>query len=340
MNQPSSRSRKKRSPLLGLFLLVLILGAIGWGGFSLWWNNQKAPVNPSDTNLQAFVIVEGDSLSTVAKKLEEGKLIRSSLVFKKTAQDRGKLVSIEPGTVKISPAMGVDEIIDSLGQGVVDKWVTLLEGWRVEQMAKVISEKLGIEEKVFVEAAKAYEGHLFPDTYLFNHKAKAEDIISTLRNTFDKKYSDEIIQKIKKLGLTADQGVILASIVEREARSDKVRTEVAGVLLKRFKMGMGLNADATVQYAKDSQKLKSGNLEKFWQPVLQSDYQDVVSPYNTYIHVGFPPAPIANPSLSSLNAVANADPNTPYVYYYHDSQGNTYYARTLDEHNINVANHR
>lgn len=335
------RPRPKKAPIFTrLFALLIFLAIIIFAGGFFYWNHLKSPINPKDTKLQAFVIVEGDSLSTVAKKLEEQKLIRSSVVFKKTAQDSGKLAKIIPGTVKVSPAMSVDEIIHALTEETVDKWVTLLEGWRVEQMGLQIEAKLGIEKDIFIKAAKPYEGYLFPDTYLFNNEATPEDIVSTLRNTFDQRYSKEIQQKISSKGITPEQGVILASIVEREARSDKVRTEIAGILLKRFRMGMALNADATVQYAKDSQRLASGKIDKFWQPITQADYKNVDSPYNTYLHAALPPTPIANPSLSSLNAVANADPNTPYVYYYHDSKGNTYYARTLDEHNQNVARYR
>lgn len=340
MNNYHNQRRQKKSPLLGLLILLLIfIGLLVGGGF-IYWNNLKSPVNPQDTKLQAFVIVEGDSLSSIAKKLKEKKLIKSGLVFKKVAQDSGKLKVIEPGTIKISPAMSVDEIVQSLSEGTVDKWVTLLEGWRVEQIGLQLESKLGIDKTAFIKEAQPDEGYLFPDTYLFNHEAKIGDIISTLKNTFDQRYDNDIKVKIHANGLTDAQGVILASIVEREARSDKVRTEIAGILLKRFNMGMALNADATVQYAKDSQKLAAGKLEKFWQPVTQADYQEVVSPYNTYLHAGLPPAPIANPSLSSLNAVANANPNTPYVYYYHDSQGNTYYAKTLEEHNSNVSRYR
>lgn len=332
--------QKKASVFARLLVLFIIISILVIGGGFFYWNSLKSPVNPQDTKLQAFVIVEGDSLSSISQKLENKKLIKSSLVFKKTAQDSGKLKIVEPGTVKISPAMSVDEIIQALSEGTVDKWVTLLEGWRVEQIALQLESKLGIDKQAFITAATPYEGYLFPDTYLFNHEATPEDIVSTLRNTFNQRYTDDLKTKIRSKGLTDTQGVILASIIEREARSDKVRTEIAGILLKRFRMGMALNADATVQYAKDSERLAAGNLEKFWQPVTQSDYKDVVSTYNTYLHAGFPPAPIANPSLSSLNAVANSDPNTPYVYYYHDSQGNTYYARTLDEHNNNVAKYR
>jgi len=156
-----------------------------------------------------------------------------------------------------------------------------------------------------------------------------------MRGNFDKKYTGELQSKIKLKGLTLEQGVILASIVEREGRSDKVRTEVAGILLKRFKMGMKLDADATVQYAMGY----DSKTKKWWRTIIQADYK-FNSPYNTYLNNGLPPTPICNPSLSSLNALANADLNTPYLFYFHNSKGESYYGKTLEEHNDNVAKYR
>ena len=175
---------------------------------------------------------------------------------------------------------------------------------------------------------------MFPDTYLFPNDVTVEQIVKIMRDNFDKKYSQDLKAKVKAKGLTEDEGVILASIVEREARSDKVRTEVASILLKRFKIDMGLNADATIQYALGYQ---SGE-KSWWKRHLTKEDLKIDSPYNTYLYRGLPPAPIANPGLSSLQAVANADPNTLYLYYYHDSKGNSFYGRTLEEHNQNVAN--
>ena len=123
--------------------------------------------------------------------------------------------------------------------------------------------------------------------------------------------------------------------MEREARSDQARTDVASILLKRFKIGMGLNADATIQYMLGYQK----NEKSWWKRNLTKDDKKVDSPYNTYLYRGLPPAPICDPGLSSLTAVANADSDTPYLYYYHDSEGNSYYTKTLEEHNQNVANY-
>lgn len=162
-----------------------------------------------------------------------------------------------------------------------------------------------------------------------------------MRGNFDQKFTSDLKQKTASLGLTEDQAVTLASLVEREGRSDGVRQQVASIMLKRLKAGMPLNIDATVRYAMDTQAYKANpNLSSWWGAITQADYANVVSPYNTYLNNGLPPAPICNPSVSSLTAVANADPNTPYVYYYHDAEGNSYYAKTLDEHNQQVEDHR
>ncbi|MBI2593569.1 endolytic transglycosylase MltG, partial [Candidatus Daviesbacteria bacterium] len=266
--------------------------------------------------------------------------------FKLAAKNAG-LTGINAGDFVISPSMTSDEIIEVFKGGSADIKVTLIEGWRVEQIAAELNSKFKIKHSLpigqnskFIEAAKKYEGYLFADTYFFHPDATIETIIETLRANFERKYTQELQKKISAKGLTPEQGVILASIVEREGRSKEVRTKVASILLKRFNMGMKLDADATVQYAKDSLKLKNGTLEKFWQPVVITDYTGVVSPYNTYLNNGFPPGPISSPSLMSLEAVADANSDIPYLYYFHDSEGNSYYAATLEEHRANVAAHR
>lgn len=330
--------KKKANPLLRLIVPVLVLGVIGYFSFTGYVSYLKSPADTGGKQT-AFVINPGETVSDVAANLEAKGIIRSAFVFKMSAKDQG-LISVKVGDFLVSPSMTHTEIIDVLKGGSTDVRVTLLEGWRVEQIADALNKELQIDKAEFINAAKQYEGYLFPDTYFFHPDASIETIINTMRSNFDRKYTSELQAKIKSKGLTPEEGVILASLVEREGRSSEVRTKVAGVLLNRIDMGMKLDIDATVQYAKDSQKLKNNTLEKFWQPVLVADYTGIVSPYNTYLNNGLPPAPIANPSLMSMEAVANADPNTPYVYYFHDKEGNSYYAKTLEEHNANVAAHR
>lgn len=315
---------KPRLIVLGI-LVILFLAALSY------WNFLKSPVDKSNDQKKVFVVKKGQSSANIAQDLEKQNLIHSSLVFKVLLRLSGQGRQIQAGDFKLSQAMSTEDIIHILSSGSVDRWVTLIEGWRVEEMAKNLSDELGVKSDEFVKVAK--EGYMFPDTYLFNPDAKASDIAATLRNNFNQKFDESLQSKMVSKGLTPPQGVILASIVEREARSDQARTEVASILLKRLKMDMGLNVDATVQYGLGYQPSE----KSWWKKNLTPEDLKVNSPYNTYLHSGLPPAPICNPSLSSLQAVANADPNTPYLYYYHDSEGNSHYAKTLEEHNENIS---
>lgn len=328
--------RKRKNGLGRVILALIFIIAIGFVVFKAIIGYLESPADSGGSKV-AFVVNDGETVSDVANSLEEKGIIRSAMLFKMTAKNEN-LTGVNAGDFVISPAMTGKEIIDVFKGGSADTRVTLIEGWRVEEIAKKLNQELGIEKQEFLEIAE--EGYMFPDTYFFHPDATAETITGILRSTFDKRYSEQLQSQIKAHGLTSEEGVILASIVEREGRSKEVRINVASILLKRFKMGMKLDADATVQYGKDTLKLKNGTLEKFWQPILSSDYQNVISPYNTYTNNGLPPGPIANPSLMSLQAVAEADPSTPYLYYFHDLQGNSYYAKTLEEHTANVANHR
>lgn len=325
--------RRKKNPWARLVILVIILIIICFATFKLFFGGLKAPVD-SHAGVVPFVVQKGESVDSISKRLEKANIIKSALVFKWEVKTNSKYQNIQAGDYKISASMSLDEILTTMSAGAVDKWVTLLEGWRVEEMAAKLNNDLGIDKGEFLKYAK--EGYMFPDTYLFNRDATAQTVAATLNNTFKQRYSEQLQAQIKAQDLTPDQGLILASIVEREARSDKVRTEVAGILLKRLKIGMGLNVDATIQYALGYQ----ADENSWWKRNLSKQDLKIDSVYNTYLHAGLPPTPICNPSLSSLKAVANADSSTPYLYYYHDSQGNTYYASTLEEHNANIANHK
>lgn len=214
------------------------------------------------------------------------------------------------------------------------KKVTLIEGQRIEEMAERIDVQLSPGQgKEFLKIAK--EGYMFPDTYFVDRIASASAVGVKMKDNFENKYDASLQAKIKKLGLTPNEGVILASIVEREARSPEARKMVASILLKRLNIEMGLNVDAGIQYALGYQPQE----KSWWKRHLTKADLKVDSPFNTYIHRGLPPAPICNPSLSAFEAVASADPKTPYLYYYHDSEGIPRYAKTLEEHNQNIANY-
>lgn len=314
--------------LLGLVIIILLL-LLSLGG---WWKLQLSPVS-SGKQEKSIIIPKGQSVSQAAEQLKKENLIRSSLAFKIYVRQQNLAEKIQAGRFKLSSSMSTPEIVEALGHGALEVWVTFPEGWRIEEMGeKLEKERIG-KNAEFIKLAE--EGYRFPDTYLFPKEYSTEQIAKIMRDNFDKKFTPELRSKIKAQGLTEEEGVILASIVEREGRSDKVRTEVASILLKRLNINMGLNADATLQYALGYQERE----KSWWKRHLTREDKKIDSPFNSYIHLGLPPAPICNPGLSSLQAVANANPDTPYLYYYHDSKGNSYYAKTLDEHNENVANH-
>ncbi|MBI2011341.1 endolytic transglycosylase MltG [Candidatus Daviesbacteria bacterium] len=312
------------------WIILLFLVFIAFLAAKFYWSYLNSPVNPTGEVI-AFVIPRGESTDSIGKRLEKMGLIRSNLVFKTKLRLTKMVGKIEAGDFKLSGKMSLDEIIKTLSSGSVDKWVTIVEGLRVEEVAKKLADELGIGSDEFIQVAE--EGYMFPDTYLFNPKTTPENIASIMKNNFEQKYDQELQGKIKKQGLTLEEGVILASLVEREARSDKARTEIAGILLRRFNEGVGLNVDASIQYALGFQEKE----KSWWKRHLSNDDKLIESPYNTYKYRGLPPTPICNPSLSSLKAVANANPNTPYLFYYHDSAGNSHYAKTLDEHHKNIS---
>ena len=315
------------------FIWLLFLIVVIFLGTKAYWHYLNSPVDSSG-QMATFRITQGEGSSAVADDLEAKHLIRSSLAFKVFLKFHGLVGKIEAGDFQLSPAMSTEKIIEVLSNGEKEGVsVTLLEGWRDEEEAAALNEKLGIKDAEFMDLAK--QGYMFPDTYQFAKDVTAEEVVQTLRQNFDTKYTPELQSKIEKLGLTPEQGVILASIVEREARSAGVKQMVASILLKRLNMGMALDADATIQYA-----LGYSEQEKnWWRKDITTDDLQIDSPFNTYTHVGLPPTPISNPGLVSIQAVADADPSTPYLYYYHDAEGNSYYEKTLDQHNADVAAH-
>lgn len=312
--------------LLALVIIFLILLFVIRG----WWNSQLAAVS-SDKLTKNMIIAKGKSLNEIAQELKDENLIRSSFAFNLYVRSQGLVTKLSAGTFRLSPSMPTPQIIKTLSGKPTEVWVTLIEGWRVEEMAAKLNQELGISSSEFLELAK--EGYMFPDSYLFVPDTKPSQVVQRLKATFDERFED-VKSKIKAQGLTEEQGVILASIVEREARSDQAREMVASILLKRFKIGMGLNADATIQYALGYQS----DEKSWWKRHLTKEDLKVKSPYNTYIYSGLSPTPISNPGLASLQAIADANSSILYLYYYHDSKGNSHYAETLEEHNQNVAN--
>ncbi|OGM15893.1 hypothetical protein A2985_00840 [Candidatus Woesebacteria bacterium RIFCSPLOWO2_01_FULL_43_11] len=323
--------------LIPLVLLILILGLCILG--FLWWNKNSQKVS-DDTRQVDFLVVKGRSASQIGESLYQENLIKDPLAFKIYVQVSGKTAKFQSGQFRISPSYSLLEVVDTLMRPPAELWVTIPEGLRREEVIERFIKALEIKEaeaeafrEEFLSESESLEGFLFPDTYLFPRTVSAKTVVSRMRSTFDLKM--KVLEKdLEASEFTLDEIVILASIVERETRTDEERPVVAGILMNRLDIDMGLQADATVQYAVASGSCRAGE-ECNWWPILTKDDLSINSPYNTYRFRGLPPDPIANPGLSSIKAALIPE-ETDYLYYLHDSDGSIHYAETLAEHNENV----
>lgn len=314
-----------RKRLIISALVVLLAG----GSAFIWFREATAAVNPQSTESRMFVVSPGEPIRTVAARLEKEGLIRDSLAFFLVVKKQDAETRVQAGDFRLRPSMDAYQILNELQHGSVDVWVTTLEGWRVEEVALKFAQELSIPEQEFLKVAE--EGYMFPDTYLFPRDATASTAASIMRNNFDKKVTDEIRNGIASQDLTLEQGIALASIIEREGRTAEDRPVIAGILLNRLKLGQALETDATIQYILGYQSAE----KTWWKKAILNVDKEIDSPYNTYKYAGLPPGPIASPGIQSIQAVANPT-QTDYYFYIHAPDGSVHYARTFEEHLVNV----
>lgn len=313
-------------------LVVFVVGCLLLVVSCLWLYLASQPACSTNCQNKIFVIKKGESLGKIAQNLEDEGLVRSSLVFQFHAVKLGITRKVQAGDYRLNPKMSPEEIAQELTHGTLDRWITLIEGWRREQIAGEVAEGLEGEQsqfsqEEFLALTRELEGSLFPDTYLIPKEADAQKVVELLIANFNRKTKD--------LGL--DQKTLtLASIVEREAKHAEDRPLVAGVLFNRLNGGMPLQADATVQYAKANGECRMENGEcNWWAKSLTREDLQINSPYNTYKYTGLPPGPICNPGLASIKAALEPQ-ETDYWYYLSDREGNIHYAKTHEEHEENI----
>lgn len=328
----------KKSPRILLFIIFIVL-IITPVLLNQYYNFLLSPVMPnaSEDQSQIFVIKPGQALIQIGQNLEHGKLIKSAFAFRLLVTQMGISKNIQAGDFRLTPAMSSRDIAQELTHGAIDIWTTLPEGLRVEEQAQIIESKLkfGANDKFQFNKQEyiklAEEGYMFPDTYLIPKDATSDFIAQKLRKTFREKVSEDILKKGIENDLSKEDVVILASLIEREAKTNEEKPIIAGILLNRLNSGIVLQVDATVSFAKGYDSAKN----TWWSPPTVDDYKRVKSLYNTYLYVGLPPGPIASPGLESIRAAVEPS-DTDYFYYLHDSEGKIHYAKTIEEHNKNI----
>jgi len=310
--------------------LFIVVGAVAASFYWLW---QTSPPDPRGEE-KIFVINRGEPTSEIARRLEKDGLIRSKFVFLAVVYQQGLMGKAQAGSFRLSPAMASGEIARLLTKGRLDQWLTVVEGLRREEIAQLAERELSIPVKEFLAASKGKEGYLFPDSYLVPLGATAEKLVTMMERNFKKK-TENTLPLAQRKGLNINQWITLASLVEREAKNDRDRALVAGIMIKRWENGWPLQVDATVQYAKATVTCREKADCRWWPPVGGADLK-MNSPYNTYRQLGLPPGPICNPSLSSLKAVADYQ-LSDYWFYLSDSQGKIHFSTSLKEHKQKIA---
>jgi UPF0755 protein len=319
-------------------------------------------VNANATTKVEFLIQPGETGAEIADQLQARGLIHNALAFRLWVKIKGvDTTKFQAGLYTLSPSMTIDQIISLLLQGQPDEIpVTILEGWRLEQIGyqfahinpvyhPLVNFKLSDFMNIVKNPAKlqnkypflksippgnSMEGFLFPDTYNIPVDATAQDVVDIMLNNFGNKLQQYHLDTLaKQHNLSLYQMVTLASIVQREALFDSDRPLVASVYWNRIfrpnaETAGFLDADPTIQYARDSQP----GTTKYWTPLNDSGRNILPnSPYNTYTHQGFPPSPICSPGLASLQAAASPAKTNYYFFLSIPHNGHNVYASTAAE---------
>ena len=353
------RARKPRRVLKWMTFVVaslLIVGILA-GGAVGWWYMQK--VNPPGASGAAvnFSVTDKDSIESVSIRLEEAGIVTDARVFRYYVKDKGGL-KLTPGYYEIRPKDHMGNIMRVLATSpaATYKKVTFPEGFTLNQIGRRVARDLApLTAEGFQAALDSgtvhslyqpvfttnLEGLLFPDTYQVAGNESEAQLMTRMVALMERVgRQEDIDKKSAALGISPYQVLIVASLIEREAKFDEDRAKIARVIYNRLDASMALQIDASLFYGQP-------------EGTPFSALRDLDTPYNTYMHEGLPPTPIASPSRASIKAALNpalnpsqGDPiclplpkGTPFNYLFYvlsDAEGHHVFAATVEQHDVNV----
>ncbi|MDU2293063.1 MAG: endolytic transglycosylase MltG [Clostridiales bacterium] len=323
--------------ILPALILVCVIGFVFYNHLDGSVSGDEI-ANLEETERVDFVVDPSDNLETIAMRLEHEGLIKNNANFIAYVKAHCNNKKARPGTYRLSAAMPLKRIsmIVMRPKGAA-RVITIPQGVTLSDIATLFEKKEICSKKEFWKTVRTgafegypflvspgqddtrLEGYLFPGTYEYEDNMDPESIMELMLDNFSAHF-DKIPKRTNKLN--DRETVILASMLEREARSDGEKPAIASVYVNRLKKNMPLQCDATIVYAMGA-------------PGRSLNYADyeLKSPYNTYQHKGFPPSPICNPSMTSLVAAANPAKTNYYFYLFNTQTHNAHvFASTYEEH--------
>lgn len=332
--RPSATRRHLWLILTPVVLVLLILLAAAW---LLWWPNRF------DAPEKIVRVYRGASFQVVVDSLEAAGVITNRTSFELAGRVLGLTDKIRFGRYRITSGMSNFAIYRDLTEGLSNEpiAVRIIEGTRMQLIAGRLARDLGVDssriaalcvDREFIKSlgidAPSLEGYLLPDTYRFSWQTDEEELVQALVQSFQNFYVDSLKARQGRLGMTLNEVLTLASIVEGETSLDAERATIAGVYFNRLRVRMPLQADPTIQYI-----IPDGPRRLYY-----SDLK-INSPYNTYRKPGLPPGPINNPGRQSILAVLYPEKHH-YYYFVADGTGGHKFSRNYSEHQRAVRNWR
>ena len=316
--------------LLG-FAAILAVGA--WLAIAI--NKAHGPGPLPETKI--VLIERGKGVAAIAETLESEGVIESSLIFKILTRIEVDQRPLKAGEYEFVTAIPMADALKQMREGkVYDRKVTFPEGvtaWQIVETLKDLPDMAGEIGEI------PPEGTLLPETYHYIKNDDRAELLGKMKTAMDKVVADLWPTRDEGLPIkTEAEALVLASIVEKETGVAAERKKVAGVFINRLMKGMPLQSDPTVIYGITKGEIQTDGQGPLGRRLLTKDLQED-SPYNTYLNPGLPPSPIANPGRESIDAVLHPEKHE-YIYFVADGTGGHVFARTLAEHNDNVARWR
>jgi UPF0755 protein len=321
-----------RRALITLALIAVVGGLIAAGAGWWAWQVLHAPIAPTSAGA-VVVIPPGESFRAVVTRLRDAGVLRDPLLLTAWARWHGLDRSVRSGEYRFTQPLSPVQVLDLLqSRADASRLVTIAEGLTAEQIAALFEEQgyggrdvfrcamtdLGLLQELGLPAS-GIEGYLFPDTYAFEWTTEPTQIVRTMVARF-RQESAGLAARRAAGGLSELEMVTLASVIEKETGQADERRVISGVFQNRLRLGMPLQSDPTVLYGRDAHG-----------PITHADLIDP-SPYNTYVHRGLPPGPIANPGRAALEAAV--DPaRTTALFFVSRNDGSHEFTDTLEAHN-------